>query len=115
MTQVVSEAPWGWSGLVSQARASANLAMPSGVRSVEKPGSERSKVEGAITHLDTEGVLTLDAAAHGPLTEMLRYVAVTPVGALERLEAVLACREAIELNVKPRIAVEAMTVALRLP
>ena len=40
---------------------------------------------------------------------------VTPVGALRRLEAILACREAIELNVKPRIAVEAMTVALRLP
>lgn len=40
---------------------------------------------------------------------------VTSVGALKRLEAVLACREAIELNVKPRIAVEAMTVALRLP
>ena len=40
---------------------------------------------------------------------------VTAVGALKRLEAVLACREAIELNVKPRIAVEAMTVALRLP
>ena len=37
---------------------------------------------------------------------------VTPVGALNRLGAVLACREAIELNVKPRIAVEAMTVAL---
>jgi DNA polymerase III subunit delta' len=31
---------------------------------------------------------------------------------LRRLEAVLACREAIELNVKPRIAVEAMMLAL---
>ena len=39
----------------------------------------------------------------------------TPAGALARLDAVLACREAIELNVKPRIAVEAMTVALRIP
>jgi DNA polymerase III subunit delta' len=36
----------------------------------------------------------------------------TPESVLRRLEAVLACREAIELNVKPRIAVEAMTVAL---
>jgi DNA polymerase-3 subunit delta' len=34
---------------------------------------------------------------------------------LARLDAVLACREALELNVKPRIAVEAMTTALRLP
>jgi DNA polymerase-3 subunit delta' len=31
---------------------------------------------------------------------------------LRRLEAVLACRQAIELNVKPRIAVEAMLTAL---
>jgi DNA polymerase-3 subunit delta' len=34
---------------------------------------------------------------------------------LRRLDAVLACREAIDLNVKPRIAVEAMTAAMRLP
>ncbi|HEY6748430.1 MAG TPA: DNA polymerase III subunit delta' [Mycobacteriales bacterium] len=39
----------------------------------------------------------------------------TPEGVLQRLDAVLGCREALELNVKPRIAVEAMTVALRLP
>jgi len=31
---------------------------------------------------------------------------------LRRLESVLACREALELNVKPRIAVEAMTCVL---
>ncbi|WP_436493325.1 DNA polymerase III subunit delta' [Actinokineospora sp. HUAS TT18] len=31
---------------------------------------------------------------------------------LRRLEAVLACREALELNVKPRIAIEAMVTAL---
>ncbi|OLB65629.1 MAG: DNA polymerase III subunit delta' [Actinobacteria bacterium 13_2_20CM_2_72_6] len=36
----------------------------------------------------------------------------TPEAALRRLSAVLACRDAIELNVKPRIAVEAMMVAL---
>jgi len=36
-------------------------------------------------------------------------------GTLQRLDAVLACREALELNVKPRVAVEAMTAALRLP
>ena len=32
----------------------------------------------------------------------------SPESTLRRLEAVLACREALELNVKPRIAVEAM-------
>lgn len=35
-----------------------------------------------------------------------------PESALRRLEAVLACREAIEVNVKPKIAVEAMMLAL---
>src|SRR5262249_57102663 len=33
-------------------------------------------------------------------------------GALRRLEAVLACRAEIDANVKPRIAVEAMMLAL---
>ncbi|PXY31187.1 DNA polymerase III subunit delta' [Prauserella muralis] len=37
----------------------------------------------------------------------------TPASTLRRLEAVLACREAIEWNVKPRIAVEAMVTTLR--
>ncbi|SDG28545.1 DNA polymerase III subunit delta' [Pseudonocardia oroxyli] len=36
----------------------------------------------------------------------------TPESALRRLESVLACREALELNVKPRIAVEAMMTRL---
>jgi DNA polymerase-3 subunit delta' len=36
-------------------------------------------------------------------------------GALRRIDAILACRVAIEQNVKPRIALEALTVALRLP
>jgi DNA polymerase-3 subunit delta' len=36
----------------------------------------------------------------------------TPESALRRLEAVLACRDAIEANVKPRIAVEAMMLTL---
>jgi DNA polymerase-3 subunit delta' len=36
----------------------------------------------------------------------------TAESALRRLEAVLACREAIDLNVKPRIAVESMMLAL---
>ncbi|MGZ4544731.1 MAG: DNA polymerase III subunit delta' [Blastococcus sp.] len=36
-------------------------------------------------------------------------------GALRRIDAILACRLAIEQNVKPLIALEALTVALRLP
>jgi DNA polymerase-3 subunit delta' len=38
-----------------------------------------------------------------------------PEGALRRIDAVLACRTALEQNVKPRVALEALTVALRLP
>jgi DNA polymerase-3 subunit delta' len=55
--------------------------------------------------------------AHPDFDKDVRSVAkaIPPTGTLQRLQAVLACREALELNVKPRIAVEAMTVALRLP
>ena len=36
-------------------------------------------------------------------------------GALRRIDAILACRRALEQNVKPQVALEALTVALRLP
>jgi DNA polymerase-3 subunit delta' len=36
-------------------------------------------------------------------------------GALRRIDAILGCRLALEQNVKPRIALEALAVALRLP
>jgi DNA polymerase-3 subunit delta' len=57
------------------------------------------------------------APAHPDLADDVATVAgrVDSAGALRRLDAILACREALELNVKPRIAVEAMTTALRLP
>jgi DNA polymerase III subunit delta' len=57
------------------------------------------------------------APAHPDFGEDVRTVALRlgSAGVLRRLDAVLACREALELNVKPRIAVEAMTAALRLP
>lgn len=57
------------------------------------------------------------APAHPDFADDVTAVAlrVTPAGALQRLDAVLACREAVELNVKPRVAVEAMTATLRLP
>jgi DNA polymerase-3 subunit delta' len=40
---------------------------------------------------------------------------VGPDGALQRIEAVLRCRTALEQNVKPQVALEALTVQLRLP
>jgi DNA polymerase-3 subunit delta' len=36
----------------------------------------------------------------------------TPESALRRVEAILACRDAIDANVKPRIAIEAMMLSL---
>ncbi len=53
-----------------------------------------------LTNPDTGGDIDNAAARFGA------------VGALQRLDAVLACREAIELNVKPQIAVEAMMMRL---
>jgi DNA polymerase-3 subunit delta' len=38
-----------------------------------------------------------------------------PEGALRRIDAILGCRTALEQNVKPQIAMEALTVQLRLP
>ncbi len=57
----------------------------------------------ALTHPDRAADIAAVAAASSP--ESL----------LRRLEAVLGCREALELNVKPRIAVEALTSALQDP
>ncbi|HET6208767.1 MAG TPA: DNA polymerase III subunit delta' [Jatrophihabitans sp.] len=56
-------------------------------------------------------------AAHPDFAAEVSTVArsIDQAGALIRLDRVLDCRTAIELNVKPRIAIEAMTAALRLP
>ncbi|MGI8665224.1 MAG: DNA polymerase III subunit delta' [Jatrophihabitans sp.] len=56
-------------------------------------------------------------AAHPDFAADISTVArsMDQAGTLGRLDEVLACRTAIELNVKPKIAVEAMTAALRLP
>jgi DNA polymerase-3 subunit delta' len=54
-----------------------------------------------LTHPDRAADITA-VAGHLP-----------PEALLRRLEAVLACREALELNVKPRIAIEALTSALQ--
>ncbi len=56
-------------------------------------------------------------AAHPDFDDDVRTVALRlePPQVLQRLDAVLTCRQQVELNVKPRIAVEALTAALRLP
>ena len=65
-------------------------------------------------------VLVAGSAATVPLTGPDRATDVeraartwTPESALRRLEAVLACREALDRNVKPLIALEAMLVAVQ--
>jgi DNA polymerase-3 subunit delta' len=57
------------------------------------------------------------ARAHPDFDDDVRAVAaqVDAAGVLRYLDSVLACRQALELNVKPRIAIEAMTAALCLP
>ncbi|MCX4583775.1 DNA polymerase III subunit delta' [Streptomyces sp. NBC_01481] len=57
--------------------------------------------EVALANLDVRD--SLDRIAH----------ASTPEGTLRRIEAVVACRQALDSNVSPLLAVEAMAVALR--
>lgn len=90
---------------------------------------KRQKSRATRTQRDTIDLALVDLAgfyrdvlvapAGGTLThpdhdEQIRAAASrwTPDSTLRRLEAVLACREALQLNVKPRIAVEAMVFAL---
>ena len=86
--------------------------------------SQRDSLDRALVDLAGfyRDVLTAQSGSGGTLwhadreTDVRRMArGLSAEGALRRLEAVLAAREAVELNVKPRIAVEAMAVALRLP
>jgi DNA polymerase-3 subunit delta' len=85
----------------------------------QRDALDRALVDLAAFYRD---VLVVQAAAEVPpahpeaAADVRRVAAaLSPEEALQRLDAVLGCREAVELNVKPRIAVEAMAVTLRLP
>jgi DNA polymerase-3 subunit delta' len=85
----------------------------------ERDALDRALVDLAAFYRD---VVLVDAGspvppAHPDVADDVRAVAAQlgGVGALQCLDAILACREALEQNVKPRIAVEALTAALRLP
>ena len=82
---------------------------------------DRALIDLAALYRDA---LVLDSAGGEPATlmhpdrradaeELARRIGAE--GALRRIDAILACRSALEQNVKPRIALEALTVALRLP
>ncbi|MQA61950.1 MAG: DNA polymerase III subunit delta' [Actinophytocola sp.] len=105
--------------------ASAKRAAESAVKALEK----RQKSRATRTQRDTLDLALVDLAGfyrdvlvagtgaaltHPDHAEKIEAAARhwTPEDTLRRLEAVLACREAILWNVKPRIAVEAMVYAL---
>lgn len=85
---------------------------------------QRDALDRALVDLATfyRDVLLYQAAASAPAAnpDFERDVSrvarsIDQSGTLQRLDAVLACRRAIEQNVKPRIAIEALTATLRLP
>ncbi|MFI8325233.1 DNA polymerase III subunit delta' [Streptomyces sp. NPDC085529] len=106
--------------------------MPRGTAGMMKELEEKQKRRGRRTQLDSldlaltdltgfyRDVLTLQlgtgsALANDDVRDAVERIArdTTPERTLRRVEAVLACREALERNVAPLLAVEAMTMALR--
>jgi DNA polymerase-3 subunit delta' len=82
---------------------------------------QRDALDRALVDLTSfyRDVLAVQVGSGVPLTnDELRSAVVqmagrtTPEQSLRRIEAILACREAIEANVAPLLAVEAMTLAL---
>ncbi|MEU2548851.1 DNA polymerase III subunit delta' [Streptomyces roseolus] len=106
--------------------------MPRGTAGIMKELEEKQKRRGRRTQLDSldlaltdltgfyRDVLTLQLAtgsalANEDVRDAVERIArgTTPERTLRRVEAVLACRRALERNVAPLLAVEAMTMALR--
>ncbi|MEV6787786.1 DNA polymerase III subunit delta', partial [Streptomyces sp. NPDC051098] len=106
--------------------------MPRGTAGVMKDLEDRQKRRKTRTQRDTldlalsdltgfyRDVLALQlgsgiAIANGDVQDSLDRIAgsSTPERTLRRIEAITACREALEANVAPLLAVEAMTMALR--
>jgi DNA polymerase III subunit delta' len=117
-------------GGTGKGAATAARGMTGAIRDLERRQKSRSTraqrdaLDRALVDLASfyRDVLLLHAgapvpAAHPDFADDAAAVAaqLTPAQVLQRLDTVLECREAIELNVKPRIAIEAMTTALRLP
>ncbi|MFF9482153.1 DNA polymerase III subunit delta' [Streptomyces sp. NPDC014733] len=106
--------------------------LPRGTAGVMKELQDRQKRRATRTQRDSldlalvdltgfyRDVLTLQLGAPVPLAndevrDSLDRIAraSTPVRTLRRIEAIIACREALDRNVAPLLAVEAMTAALR--
>lgn len=108
--------------------AAATRALTGAVRDLERrqksraTRTQRDSLDRALVDLAGfyRDALTVRLGTNVPLTHPDRSVdveaaaaALAPEAVLRRLEAVLACRQAIDLNVKPRIAVEALITVLR--
>jgi DNA polymerase-3 subunit delta' len=87
-----------------------------------KTRTQRDSLDLALTDLTAfyRDVLALQLGARTPIAnedvrDSLERIArdTAPERTLRRIEAVLACREALDRNVAPLLAVEAMTMALR--
>ncbi|MEU6484526.1 DNA polymerase III subunit delta' [Streptomyces sp. NPDC046887] len=106
--------------------------MPRGTAGVMKELEEKQKRRKARTQRDSldlalsdltgfyRDVLTLQFGSHGALANVDLHDAIdrtardsAPEQTLRRIEAILACRDALDRNVAPLLAVEAMTMALR--
>jgi DNA polymerase III subunit delta' len=109
-----------------------NGRMPRGTAGVMKDLADRQKRRATRTQRDTLDLALTDLAgfyrdvlavqlgtrvpiANAEVRDAIDRVASAgrPENTLRRIEAILACREALESNVAPLLAVEAMTMALR--
>jgi DNA polymerase-3 subunit delta' len=109
-----------------------SAAVPRGGAGALKELERRQKSRGTRTQRDALDRALIDLAAfyrdvlslqlgtgaalvHADLVDQATRIAsaTAPEDTLHRIDAVLACREAIEGNVAPQLAVEAMALALR--
>ncbi|MDX2703940.1 DNA polymerase III subunit delta' [Streptomyces sp. PA03-6a] len=114
------------------AAAGAGSRMPRGTAGVMKELADRQKRRSTRTQRDTLDLALTDLAgfyrdvlavqvgtsvaiANVEARDAVERIAAAsrPENTLRRIEAVLACREALDRNVAPLLAVEAMTLALR--
>jgi DNA polymerase-3 subunit delta' len=117
-------------GSTGKGTATAVRGMAGAVKDLEKrqksraTRTQRDALDRALVDLAAfyRDVLLVHAGSSAPLShpdfeDDIRTVAryADAPSTLNRLDAVLACREALEQNVKPIVAVQAMTASLRLP
>jgi DNA polymerase III subunit delta' len=117
-------------GATGKGTASSVRGLATAVKDLEKrqrsraTRTQRDALDRALVDLAAfyRDVLLVQAGASGPFAHLdhtddvrsVAYLLPSP-GVLHCLDAIVACRLALEQNVKPIIAVQALTVSLRLP